>query len=327
MGGWPARVGRSYLARRLVTLAPVWIGISFLAFMIGHLAPGDPGVAILSSELGRLPTKAEAAAFDRKLGFSDRLPVQYWHWLVRVLHGNLGTSYRSGGSVFRLLLDRFPATIQLAVASMVLAIAIAIPLGTWAAFKASALPDGLTRVVSVGSAALPSFWVGYLLIITFAVHWHLAPAFGRGGFRGIILPASTIAVAVCGVPLRMVRTSVLEVLHQDYVRTARAAGTPTIRLVTRHVLRNALGPVVTYLGVVFAGLISASVVVETVFAWPGIGLTVTNAIHDRDYPVIQGFVVVIGTTFVLVNLSVDLVARSLDPRIRLGGRARSSSRV
>lgn len=327
MGGWPARLRRSYLARRLLTLAPVWVGISILAFMIGHLAPGDPGVAILSSELGRLPTKAEVAGFDRKLGFSDPLPVQYWHWLVRVLHGDLGKSYRSGGSVFRLLLDRFPATIQLAVAAMVLAIVIAIPLGTWAAFRASALPDGLTRVVSVGSAALPSFWVGYLLIIAFAVHWHLTPAQGRGGFRGIILPASTIAVALCGVPLRMVRTSVLEVLHQDYVRTARAVGTPTIRLVTRHVLRNALGPVVTYLGIVFAGLISASVVVETVFAWPGIGLTVTNAIHSRDYPVIQGFVVVMGTMFVLVNLSVDLIARSLDPRIRLGGRARGSSRV
>jgi ABC-type dipeptide/oligopeptide/nickel transport system permease component len=188
------------------------------------------------------------------------------------------------------------------------------------------VPDGATRFVSVGSAALPSFWVGYLLIIVFAVHWHLAPAQGNQGFKALILPTLTVAVALVGVPLRMIRTSVLEVLHQDYVRTARAVGTRPSRLIVRHVLRNAIGPVVTYLGLVFAMELSTSVVVETVFAWPGIGLAVTNAIHGRDYPVVQGFVLLMGTVFVVVNLSVDVLYRLLDPRIRLGAGAAGSGR-
>ena len=176
-------------------------------------------------------------------------------------------------------------------------------------------------MLSVASAALPSFWVGYLLIIAFAVHWHLVPAQGRNGAHAIILPAATMAFALIGAPLRMVRTSVLEVLTQDYVRTARAVGTPPFRVMTHHVLRNAVGPVVTYLGLIFALALSTSVVTETVFAWPGVGLALVNAIHGRDYPVVEGFILMVGTVFVLVNLAVDLLYRSLDPRIRLGARA------
>jgi peptide/nickel transport system permease protein len=318
---WLARLRRSYLARRLLTLVPVWIGISVLAFVIGHLAPGDPGEAILSGELGRPPTRSELAGFDRSLGLNRPLVAQYRHWLAGSLRGDLGRSYRTGQTVVDLLRSRFPATVVLVVASMILVLVVAIPLGTWAAFRASGLPDGATRVVSVASAALPSFWVGYLLIITFAVHWHLAPAQGNRGAIALVLPTVTIAFALVGVPLRMVRTSVLEVLRQDYVRTARAMGTPRLRLVARHVLRNAIGPVVTYLGIIVAAELSTSVVVETVFAWPGIGLAVTDAIHARDYPVVQGFVLLMGTLCVLINLSVDLMYRALDPRIRLGARA------
>lgn len=322
---WRGRVQRSYLARRLLTLVPVLLGISVLAFVVGHLAPGDPGEAILSGELGRPPTPGELGGFDRALGLDRPLPVQYWHWLVGSLHADLGRSYRTGGTVAGIIASRLPPTLILAVASLVLAVAIAVPLGTWAAFRASTLPDGLTRVVSVASAALPSFWVGYLLIILFAVHWHLAPAQGNGGPRALVLPTVTAAAYLVGVPLRIVRTSVLEVLGQDYVRTAKAVGTPRLRLVARHVLRNALGPVVTLLGIAFAMELSALVVIETVFAWPGIGLAVTDAIHGRDYPVVQGFVLLMGTAFVLVNLGVDALYRVLDPRVRLGaeGRARA----
>ncbi|MDQ1422352.1 MAG: peptide/nickel transport system permease protein [Acidimicrobiaceae bacterium] len=316
-----ARLANKYLARRLLTLVPVWIGISVLAFVIGHLASGDPGEAILTGELGRPPSHAELAGFDRTLGLDRPLVVQYWHWVVGALHGNLGQSYRTGETVVGVLTSRLPATLVLASAAFALTVLIAVPLGTWAAFRASAWPDGITRVVSVGSAALPSFWVGYLLIIVFAVHWHLVPAQGNRGSHAVILPAVTLAVALVGVPLRLVRTSVLEVLNQDYVRTAKALGTPPLRVVGRHVLRNAVGPVVTYLGLVFAMELSTSVVVETVFAWPGVGLAVTDAIHGRDYPVVQGFVLLMGTVFVVVNLGVDLLYRMLDPRIRLGARA------
>jgi ABC-type dipeptide/oligopeptide/nickel transport system permease component len=314
---------RSYLARRLLTLIPVWLGISVLAFFIGHLAPGDPGVAILSGELGRPPNHSELAAFDHSLGLNRPLLVQYWHWLTGALHGDMGRSYRTGQTVIDLLTSRFPHTLILVVASFLLVVFVAVPLGTWAAFRASALPDAVTRGLSVASAALPSFWVGYLLIITFAVHWHLVPAQGSNGAISLVLPAVTIAFALVGVPLRMVRTSVLEVLHQDYVRTARAVGTPPFRLMGRHVLRNAISPVVTYLGVILAVEFSTSVVVETVFAWPGVGLAVTDAIHSRDYPVVQGFVLLMGTLCVVINVSVDLLYRILDPRVRLRAAAGS----
>jgi peptide/nickel transport system permease protein len=320
-----ARLRNSYLTRRLVTLVPVWIGISVLAFVIGHLAPGDPGEAILSGELGRPPTHAELAGFDRNLGLNRPLVTQYWRWLGGALRGDLGRSYRTGDTVVSILSSRFPATVVLVVASLALVVGVAIPLGTWAAFRSSRLPDSATRGLSVASAALPSFWVGYLLIITFAVHWHLTPAQGRKGLVSLVLPAVTLAFALVGVPLRMIRTAVVEVLDQDYIRTARAVGTPPSRLVTRHVLRNAVGPVVTYLGVILALGLSTSVVVETVFAWPGIGLAVTDAIHGRDYPVVEGFVLLMGTLCVLINLSVDLAYRAIDPRIRLGVRAGASS--
>ncbi len=320
-----ARLRSSYLAHRLLTLVPVWIGISVLAFVIGHLAPGDPGEAILTSELGRPPTARELAAFDHTLGINRPLLVQYWHWLGSALHGNLGRSYRTGETVVRLLSSRLPASLELAATALVLVVAVAVPLGTWAAYRAAEWPDGVTRAVSVGSAALPSFWVGYLLIIVFAVHWHLAPAQGRHGVHSLVLPAVATAFALVGAPLRMVRTSVLEVLGQDYVRTAKAVGTPPSRVLSHHVLRNAIGPVVTYLGLIFASALGTSVVTETVFAWPGVGLAMTNAVHGRDYPVVQGFVLLVGTVFVVINLGVDLLYRTLDPRIRLGARAEAGS--
>ncbi|MGH9077277.1 MAG: ABC transporter permease [Acidimicrobiales bacterium] len=312
---------RSYLARRLLTLVPIWAGISALAFVVGHLASGDPGEAILSGQLGRPPTHHELVAFDRSLGLYQSLPVQYYHWLLGALHGDLGRSYQTHQQVVGVLVSHLPATLLLAGASLAVTVVVAVPLGTWAAMRAARWPDAVTRVVSVGSAALPSFWVGYLLIIVFAVHLSLLPAQGQQGPASLVLPVVTLSVAVVGVPLRLVRTSVLEVLRQDYVRTARAVGTPERSVVARHILRNALGPVVTYFGLVLGGLLGGAVVIETVFSWPGVGFEVTQAIHYRDYPVVQGFVLFTGTVFVLVNLAVDLSYRRLDPRIRLGGRA------
>ncbi|MGH9300284.1 MAG: ABC transporter permease [Acidimicrobiales bacterium] len=316
-----ARGPVGYLARRLVGLAAVWLGISALAFLIGHLAPGNPATAILSGELGRLPTHAEVVAFDHHLGLDSPLVLQYLHWLVAALHGNLGTSYLTSQGVFALLAARIPATLVLAASALSLSVAVAVPLGIWAALRSSRLPDSLTRALAVGSSSLPSFWVGYLLIIAFAVVVPLLPAQGSQGLASLILPVVTLALSIVGVPLRLVRTSVLEVLGQDYVRTARAVGLLPRTVLWRHVLRNALIPVVTYLGLVFGFLLSGTVIVETVFAWPGVGLAVTTAIHNRDYPVIQGFVLLTGTIFVVINLVVDLAYAYLDPRVRLGGAA------
>lgn len=310
-----------YVGRRLSELGAVWLGITALAFLIGHLAPGDPGEGILAGELGRLPTRSELAAFDARLGFNRPIVVQYLAWVWGALHGNFGVSYASGQRVFAVLASRLPATLVLACCALALTVILALPLGTWAALRAAHLPDTLTRAVAVGSAAMPSFWVGYLLIILFAVLVPVLPAQGESGPRSLVLPVITLTVAVVGVPLRIVRASVLEVLGQDYVRTARALGTPERTVTTRHVLRNALIPFVTYLGLIFAMLLSGAVVVETVFAWPGIGLAVTTAIHDRDYPVMQGFVLFAGTAFVVVNIVVDVIYAWLDPRVRLGARA------
>ncbi len=234
---WWSRVPKAYLRRRLLTVLLMWLGISALAFIVGHLAPGDPGYAILSSELERPPTPAKVAALDHTLGLDRPVLVQYYHWLVSALHGNLGHSYQTGQSVLGVLGSRLPATSVLAGAALGLAMVISIPLGTWAALRASGWPDRSTRLLAVGSAALPSFWVGYLLIIAFAVLWPVLPAQGESGGVSLILPAATLAIAIVGVPLRLVRTSALEVLGQDYVRTARALGIPETTVVLRHVLR------------------------------------------------------------------------------------------
>ena len=310
-----------YLARRLAALVPVLLGISGLAFLLGRLEPGDPAEAILAGELERPPTAQQVAAFRHVLGLDQPMIEQYWHWLVGALHGDLGTSYQTNESVVGILAGRLPATILLSTAALVLSVLVAVPLGTWAALRRSRWPDTVTRTLSVGSSALPSFWVGYLLIIIFAVNLSLLPAQGNADSLSWVLPVLTLTIAIVGVPLRLVRASVLEVLDQDHVRTARAVGIPERRVLLRHVLRNALNPVVTYLGLLLGFLLSGVVVVESVFAWPGIGLAVTDAIHARDYPVVQGFVLFTGAMFVLVNLSVDLLYRRLDPRVRLGSGA------
>ena len=316
--GWTARISGSYVRRRLLSLVVVWLGISALAFVLGHLAPGDPGFGILSGRLSRPPTPAELAAFDHSLGLDLPVIVQYFRWLGGALHGDLGVSYQTGQPVSQLLLNHVPPTLILAGGSLLLTVLIAVPLGTWAAMNAHRWPDSVSRIFAVGSAALPSFWVGYLLIIALAILLPLLPAQGSDQPSSFVLPVLTLTIALVGVPLRLIRAAVLEQLGQDYVRAARALGLAERRVILRYVLRNALNPVVTYFGLIAAMLLSGVVLVETVFAWPGLGLAATNAITARDYPVLQGFVLVAGTAFVLINLAVDISYVALDPRVRIG---------
>lgn len=318
---WTARVPKAYVRRRLLSLVVVWIGITLLAFVIGHLAPGDPGYGILSQQLYHPPTPAQLAAFDHAHGFDLPVPIQYFRWLGGAVHGDLGTSYQTGQGVFALLAARVPATLILAGASLALTFLIAVPVGVLSAIRAGGWPDALTRILAVGSAALPSFWVAYLLIIAFAVDLTLLPAQGNDTPSALILPVATLTIAMIGVPIRLVRASVLEVLGQDYVRTARSLGLSERRIIRRFVLRNAFNPVVTYFGLIAAMLFSGVVVIETVFAWPGVGLAATVAISARDYPVLEGFVIFAGTVFVFVNLLVDLAYVALDPRVQVGSRS------
>ncbi|HEV2108990.1 MAG TPA: ABC transporter permease, partial [Thermomicrobiales bacterium] len=255
-----------------------------------------------------------------ELGLDNPFPVRYAHWLGNAVTGDLGTSYRTGEPVLEALLDRFPNTLQIAVLGLGGAITLALPLGVLAAVWRNSPIDHLSRVLALLGAAMPSFWVAYLLILVFSVRLGVLPVAGRGTWQHLVLPSATLGLAASASLMRLTRSEMLEVLGQDFVRTGRAKGLGPRAVIFGHALRNALIPVMTVAGLRFAGLLGGAVIVETIFAWPGIGKFVLDAIFDRNYPVIQGFVIFMGTVFLLINLLVDLSYGLLDPRVRLGGR-------
>ena len=306
-----------YLFRRLAYLAPVWLGISFVAFALANLTPGDPARLMLQRELGRPPTSEELATARGVLRLDDPYLVRYGRWLLDALTGDLGTSYRTGEPVLGALLGRFPNTFQIAALGLAGAIIVALPLGVMAAVWRNSVVDHASRVLALAGAAMPSYWVAYLLILVFAVRWQLLPVAGRGTWQHVVLPAATLGLAASASLMRLTRSEMIEVLGQDFVRTGWSKGLDARAVVVGHALRNALAPVLTVAGMRFAGLLGGAVIVETIFAWPGIGKFVLDSIFDRDYPVIQGFVVFMGTVFLLINLAVDIGYAVLDPRIRL----------
>jgi nickel ABC transporter permease subunit NikB len=306
-----------YLLRRILYLAPVWLGISFVAFALANLAPGDPASILLQSQFGRPPTAEELALKREELGLNAPFIARYATWLRDAVAGDFGTSYTTGEPVFQELANRFPNTLQLAVISLLIALTIALPLGVLSALKRDSLLDHLTRVNALLGAAMPSYWVAYLLILMFAVWLPLLPVAGRGTWQHLVLPSVTLALAATASLMRLTRAEMLEVLGQDYVQTARAKGLSARAVTLRHAFRNALITVVTVVGMLFGGLLGGTVIVETIFAWPGIGKFVVDSIFYRDYPVIQGFVLFMGTVFILVNLVVDLTYAWLDPRIQV----------
>ncbi|MFN8665186.1 MAG: nickel ABC transporter permease [Thermomicrobiales bacterium] len=307
----------SFLIRRLLYLAPLWVGISLIAFILASLAPGDPARMSAQELAGRPPTPEEVAAERERLGLSAPFPVRYVHWLGNAVQGDFGFSYRSGEPVTAALLQRLPSTLQLAAAATLLAVALALPLGVLGAIRRNSPADHLTRAVAMAGASMPSYWLAYLLILVFAVRLHWLPVSGRGGWQHLVLPAVALGLGSAAVLMRLTRAELLETLNQDYVQTGRAKGLSESRVVTGHALRNALIPVVTMTGIQFGTLLGGAAIVETVFAWPGIGKFLVDSISARDYPVIQGFVIVAGTTFLLINLAVDVAYAWLDPRIRL----------
>ncbi|CAN5873488.1 MAG: ABC transporter permease [Gemmatimonadota bacterium] len=316
-----------YIARRILSLVPVWLGISLLAFSLANLAPGDPAQLILLRQTGELPTEEAVQRLREQLGLDDPFPVRYARWLADAAQGDLGTSYRTGEPVLGALLERFPATLQLAVAALLIGLSIGIPLGVLSAVRRDSGLDHASRVGVLLGASIPNFWLGYLFILLFAVVLGWLPVAGAGSWQHLVLPALTLGVGGAASLTRLTRSTVLEELQADYVRTARAKGLAERAVVMRHALRNALNPIVTLTGMRFGGLLAGAVVVETVFAWPGIGKFLVDAIYDRDYPTIQGFVLFTGTVFVLLNLLVDLGYAWLDPRVRLtGGEGRRGGR-
>jgi peptide/nickel transport system permease protein len=300
-----------YVFRRVLQTIPVLIGLSALSFGLLHLT-GDPAALLLSPE----STAETRAAFRAEHGLDDPLYLQYGRFLVSALHGDFGTSLRYGDPALDLYLERLPATIELSATALISATLIGIPIGALAAVRRESKLDTLIRGVAVLGQAVPSFYLGLLLIIAFGVGLHLLPTSGREGLDSLVLPSVTLATFLLAQTARFTRSSVLEVLRHEYVRTARAKGLAERVILYRHALKNALIPIVTVIGLQVGTLFGGAVVTETVFAWPGIGRLVVQAVGVRDFPLVQVTVMLTGLIFVLVNLAVDLIYAYVDPRIR-----------
>lgn len=303
----------AYIRGRLLATAVVLLGVSVLAFLILHLVPGDP-VQVMAGQSGA--SAEDMNKLREQLGLNKPLYVQYIDFLGNALKGDLGRSIQSRQDVGEMILAQLPPTIRLTVVGMSVAIMLGLLAGIVAALRPNSLLDSVVMVVATLGVAVPSFWFALLLIYAFSVHFHWFPAAGGVGFKPLILPALTLGVSASSVIARLTRSSMLEVMRQDFVVTARAKGLGEHMLVYRHGLKNALIPVVTVVGLQFGALLSGAVIVETVFARQGIGRLAVDAILSKDYPLVQGTVLATATAYVLVNLIVDLLYVLLDPRMR-----------
>jgi len=301
-----------YVLKRVLLALPVLLGVSVVVFVAIRLIPGDPAQIMA----GQAATEEVVRQIRQSLGLDQPLPVQYLYFLRNVVRGDLGRSLFNGAPVVEELGQRFPRTVRLALASIVVASLIGVPAGILAATRHLSWLDTLVMLVALVGVSMPVFWLGLNLILVFSVRLQWVPAFGYETWRHLLLPSVTLGAASAAIVARMTRSSMLEVLGQDYIRTARAKGLAERVVVNRHALRNALIPVVTVLGLQLGTLLSGAVLTETVFAWPGIGRLLVDAVLARDYPIIQGATLLIAATFVALNLAVDLLYGLLDPRIR-----------
>lgn len=309
-----------YIARRLLAMVPVLLLVSMVVFSLLHLTPGDPALSILGEEA----TPQQVEALRNKLGLNQPIPVQYVKWLGAVLRGDLGRSVRSNQPVSEAIAERLPVTVELALLSMVISLAIAIPAGIISAMRRNSVVDTTATFVALLGVSLPNFFLAILLILVFGVKLGWLPPFGyqplnaglAENLRRMILPAITLGAALAAIVTRMMRSSLLEVLDQDYVRTARAKGLSETRMIRAHALKNALMPVVTIVGLQIGGLLGGAIITESIFVLPGIGRLLVDAIFQRDFPLVQGVVLFVSLAFLFSNFAVDLLYAYLDPRIR-----------
>lgn len=303
------------IGSRLLHVATVLFGVSLITFSLMHLAPGDPAEIMLRAD-GVQPTREAVEALRQSLGLDAPLHTQYAKWLGRVLQLDLGTSLTTERPVTEELLSRLPATAWLTLCAILVAAVLSLPLGTAAGLYPGSLLDRLSRVVSLVSVSMPAYWLGLLLLFYGAVRMKWFPVAGMDGPFSVTLPAVTLGFGMAGVYIRLIRTGMLDVLARPYIRAARARGLWEGAVIVRHALRNALLPSATLLGLQIGALLGGSVIVETMFAWPGIGKFAVEAIYAKDYVVIQGYVLLTALIVVAVNLAVDLGYRLLDPRIK-----------
>lgn len=303
-----------YLAKRLLHAVIVLVGVMTLVFLLLHLS-GDPTQLLLPLDA----TAAERDAFRRQMGFDDPLVLQYLRFAGDVATGNLGHSYRHGEASLGLVLQHLPATFQLSGAALLIAALCALPIGILAAVKRGTALDSLTMAAALVGQATPVYWLGLMLILLFSVTLQWLPSGGREGWQSLVLPAFTLAVFSMARIARMARSGMLDVLGQDYIRTARSVGITRFAVICKYGLRNAAIPLVTVVGLEFGVLLGGAVITETIFSWPGVGRLAVDSIFSRDYPVVQAIVLVLASIFVLLNITVDLLYTLLDPRVREGG--------
>ena len=304
----------SFLLRRVLLLVPMLFGVSLVTFIMIHLVPGDPVATLMGTNVNGAAGLQQAR---HELGLDLPLPVQYARYVGDALHGDLGTSIRSGRPVLSEIGDRLPATLALTLAAMAVAIVLGVGIGTLAAATRSRVLAGSVMLVSILGISLPTFWLGLLLIDVFALNLRWFPVLGDSTLHTLILPAITLGLPAAAVLARVTRAGLVEVLRRDYIRTARAKGLRRRRVVLRHALRNGLIVVLTIAGLQFGGLLAGSIIVESVFSRPGLGSLVVNAILGSDYPVIQGVVLVFAVIYVVINAALDILYGIVNPLIRV----------
>ncbi len=302
-----------YLVRRLAQAVPVTLAVATLVFALIHLIPGDP----VEMMLGEGAQAADVTALRARLGLDRPLLEQYTGFIAGLLRGDLGTSLHFGEPVARLIGRHYPATAALAFAALAAALAISLPLGMLAAYHRDGWIDRSARLFSLAGVSIPNFWLGPVAMLLFSIQLDLLPVSGRSGWQSLVLPAGTLGLALAALLTRMVRSAVGAELGRPYLVTARAKGISRSRVALLHALKNAMIPVVTVVGLQFGALLTGAILTETIFSWPGLGRLLIQAIRLRDYPLVQGCVLLISVTYVLVNLATDLLYAWLDPRIRL----------
>lgn len=301
-----------YILKRILLLIPVLLGVTFIVFSIMYLTPGDPAQLIL----GEKASPESVAALRTQMGLDKPFIAQYFTFIGKAITGDFGRSYTTNRLVFAEIFQRFPNTLTLAVVGVVLSIAIGIPVGIISATKQYSITDNVSMVVALLGVSMPNFWFGLMLILIFSVNLQLLPSGGFVGLKSLILPAITLGYSSSAIVTRMTRSSMLEVIRQDYIRTARAKGVKEKTVILRHGLKNALIPVITVVGLQFGHLLGGAVLTETVFSWPGVGRLLVDAIRAKDTPMVLASVVFLATAFSICNLLVDILYAYVDPRIK-----------
>ncbi len=301
-----------YILKRLLMMIPVMVGVTLLVFLMLEITPGDPARQIL----GEQATEEMVQQLREEMGLNDNFFVRFARYVWNVCHGDFGISYTTGRSVFQEIIERFPTSLKLAAFATLVSVMVGIPLGVFSAIKQYSWVDSILVGIALVGVSIPSFWLGLMLILVFAVHLDWLPSSGFSGPLFWILPSITIGYISAATIFRMTRSSMLEVIRQDYIRTARAKGQKESKIITKHALKNAIIPIITVIGLRFGGSLGGSVITEQIFSIPGLGQLMINAIHNRNYPIVQGGVLLIALAYSLINLFVDILYAFADPRIK-----------